>query len=170
MINNRAATAILLANGPGANISAAQSYSLKFGFGLNFEQEVAKNIGVFSRLGWNDGHEQAWAYTDANTSASLGVSVNGAAWRRPGDTFGFAGVVSGASASNQAFLKAGGTGILAGDGALNYGLEKLIEAYYNRQIGKGLHFTLDYQFVANPAFNRDRGPVSILGLRLHYAM
>lgn len=170
MTSNREATAILLANGPGANISTAQAYRFKYGFGLNFEQEVAKNVGVFSRLGWNDGLEQAWAYTDANTSASLGVSINGGSWRRPGDTLGIVGEVSGASSSNQAYLAAGGAGILAADGSLNYGPEQLVETYYNYQIAKGMHITLDYQFVTNPAFNRDRGPVSIFGLRLHYAM
>jgi high affinity Mn2+ porin len=169
MTSNQEATAILLANGPGASLSAAQAYRFKYGFGLNWEQEVAKNVGVFSRLGWNDGLEQAWAYTDASASASLGVSVNGDAWRRPGDTFGLANVVSGASPSNIAFLQAGGLGILAGDGALKYGPEDLIETYYNYQITKGLHIALDYQFVANPAFNQDRGPVSIFGARLHFA-
>lgn len=169
MLGNRAATALLLANGPGADLSPAHAYRFKYGFGLNLEQEVVQNVGLFSRLGWNDGLEQAWAYTDASTSASLGVSVNGDAWRRPGDTFGLAEVISGASSSNQAFLEAGGEGILAGDGKLNYGVESLLETYYNVQVARHMHFSLDYQFVTNPAFNRDRGPVSIFGMRLHYA-
>ncbi|WP_333651031.1 carbohydrate porin, partial [Candidatus Binatus sp.] len=127
MASNHAATAILLAKGPAADISAAQAYRYKYGFGLNWEQEVGENVGLFSRLGWNDGHEQAWAYNDANWTASLGVSVKGDAWQRPGDTFGLVGVVSGASRSNQKFLEAGGLGILAGDGALTYGSEKVLE-------------------------------------------
>ena len=168
MTSNRQATAILLAKGPGADISAAQAYRFKYGFGLNWEQEVAKNVGVFSRLSWNDGLEQAWAYNDANISGSLGVSVNGDAWRRPGDTFGVGGVVSGASPSQKDYLNAGGIGILAGDGKLTYGPEQLIETYYDYQITRGVHIALSYQFVTNPAFNRDRGPVSIFGLRFHY--
>ena len=76
---------------------AAFAYRYKYGFGLNWEQELAKNVGVFSRVGWNDGHEVAWTYTDANWSASLGVSVKGATWHRPDDTVGSVGVVSGAS-------------------------------------------------------------------------
>jgi high affinity Mn2+ porin len=167
MAGYQAATAILLAN-PGGSIAAAQAYRKKYGFGLNWEQEVGANAGLFSRLGWNDGHEEAWTYTDANSTASLGVSVKGDAWRRPGDTFALAGVVSGASSDQRKFLEAGGLGILDGDGALTYGSEKVLETYYDRQIRKNVHGTLDYQFIDNPAFNRDRGPVSAVSCRFHY--
>jgi len=170
MASNHAATAILLAKGPGADISPAQGYRYRYGFGLNWEQEVAKDAGMFSRLGWNDGCEQAWAYTDVNWTASLGVSVKGEQWQRPGDTFGLAGIVSGASRSNQKFLEAGGLGILAGDGALTYGSEKLVETYYDFRIWETVHAAADYQFISNPAFNRDRGPVSVFGLRLHWEL
>ncbi len=170
MASNHAATAILLAKGPGADISAAQAYRYKYGFGLNWEQEVAENLGLFSRLGWNDGHEQAWAYADDNWTVSLGVSVKGKQWQRPGDTFGLAGIVSGASRSNQQFLNAGGLGILAGDGALTYGSEKVMETYYDFPIWKPVHAAVDYQFISNPAFNRDRGPVSVFGVRLHWEL
>ena len=106
-------------------------------------------------------------YNDSNWTASLGTSVKGTAWRRTNDTFGLAYVVSGASRSNQEFLEAGGTDILDGDGALTYGSEKVMEAYYNFQIWKAIHATVDYEFVDNPAFNRDRGPVSVFGIRFH---
>jgi len=168
MFDYQTATALLKTDGPDADLSTVSSFRHKYGFGLNWEQEVAKNVGVFSRLGWNDGQEQAWTYTDVNSSGSLGVSVKGDAWHRPGDSFGLAGIVSGASSANQDFLKAGGLGILAGDGVLNYGPEEVLETYYNRQLVKNIHGTLDYQFVNNPAFNQDRGPVSIFGVRLHY--
>jgi len=168
MASYEAATAILKADGPGADISAARAYRFKYGFGLNWEQEVAKNAGLFSRLGWNDGHNESWTFSDANWSASLGVSVNGEAWRRPGDGFGLAGIVSGASLDNQKFLEAGGVDLTDGDGALSYCPEKVVEVYYNLQIWKTMHATLDYQFVTDPAFNRDRGPVSIFGARLHW--
>ena len=170
MASNHGATAILLAKGPGAEILAAQAYRYKYGFGLNWEQEVAKNVGLFSRLGWNDGHEQAWAYTDVNWTASLGVSVKGEAWQRPEDSFGLAGIVSGASRGNQQFLEAGGLGILAGDGALTYGSEKVLETYYDFPIWETVHAALDYQFISDPAFNRDRGPVSVFGGRLHWEL
>jgi high affinity Mn2+ porin len=147
---------------------AAFAYRYKYGFGLNWEQEVAKNVGVFSRLGCNDGREVAWTYTDANWSASLGVSVKGAAWSRPDDTFGFAYVLSGASREQIAFLKAGGTGILNGDGNLTYGWEQVLETYYDFPLGKAGRFAADYQLVGDPAFNRDRGPVSVFAVRLHW--
>jgi high affinity Mn2+ porin len=138
---------------------------------LNWEQEIAENTGLFSRLGWNDGHEQAWEYTDVNWTASLGVSVNGNEWHRPGDTFGLAGVMSGASSSNQKFLAAGGLGILAGDGGLSDGPEKVLETYYDFPVWKTVHVAVDYQVISNPAFNRDRGPVpAIFGGRLHWEL
>ncbi len=170
MASNHAATAILIAKGPGADISAAQAYRHKYGVGLNWEQEVTENVGLFSRLGWNDGHEQAWEYADDNWMASIGASVKGDEWQRPGDTFGVAGIVSGASRSNQQFLDAGGLGIEAGDGALTYGSEKVMETYYDFQIWKPVHAAVDYQFISNPAFNRDRGPVSVFGVRLHWEL
>jgi len=170
MASYQAAIPILEANGVGADISAARAYRYKYGFGVNWEQEVAKNIGMFSRLGWNDGHEEAWTFTDANWTASLGVSFKGEEWHRPDDTFGLAVVVSGASRDNQRFLEAGGLDMLDGDGALNYGCEKVLETYYNFKIYKNVHVTLDYQFIIDPAFNRDRGPVSVFGARLHWEL
>jgi len=153
---------------PGTDITQTRAYRDKFGFGLNWEQEITTNIGVFSRLGWNDGRTESWAYADVDRSASLGVSVSGALWNRPNDTYGVAGVVNGITKIHQEFLAAGGTGILAGDGALNYGLEKSMETYYDFQVWKAIRAALDYQFVIDPAYNRDRGPVSVFGARLHW--
>jgi high affinity Mn2+ porin len=153
---------------PGADISQTRAYRYKYGFGLNWEQEVATGVGVFSRVGWNDGKTEAWMFTDANWSASLGVSVKGSAWHRPDDTFGLGGVLSGISHVHQEFLAAGGTDILAGDGTLTYGYEKVLETYYDFPIWKTIHAALDYQFITDPAFNRDRGPVSVFGARLHW--
>lgn len=150
-----------------ADIEATREYRYKYGFGLNIEQEVAKNVGLFSRLGWSDGQNEAWVFADVDRTATLGVSVKGGFWGRTNDTFGVAGVINGISDVHRRFFEAGGTGILAGDGRLTYGLEKVLEAYYDFQIWKGIHGTFDYQFVADPAFNRDRGPVHILGARLH---
>jgi high affinity Mn2+ porin len=153
-----------------ADISAANKYRVTYGFGLNLEQEVAKNIGVFSRLGWNDGQNEAWMFSDVNYAASLGLSIKGESWHRPEDTIGLGGAFNGISKVEQEFFEAGGLGILAGDGHLNYGWEKLLEAYYNFQIWKSIHATVDYQFISNPAFNRDRGPVSVFALRLHWEL
>jgi high affinity Mn2+ porin len=162
------ATAILKADGPGADISAARAYRFKYGFGVNWEQEVLKNVGIFSRLGWNDGHEESWTFTDVNWTGSLGMSVTGDAWHRPDDTFGLVGIVSGASRENQKFLEAGGVDLTDGDGALSYRPEKVLETYYALQLSKNAQITWDYQFVDDPAFNHDRGPVSVFGARLHF--
>jgi high affinity Mn2+ porin len=153
---------------PGADISKTFANRRSFGFGLNAEQEISKNIGVFSRVGWNDGHNEAWMYTDIDHSGSLGISVKGDAWRRSGDSAGLAAVMSGISKVNQQYLMAGGTGILDGDGNLNYGMERALETYYDHTFPLQIHWTLDYQFVGNPAFNRDRGPVSVFGTRIHW--
>ena len=168
MADYSAATAILLANGPGADISAARMYRCKYGFGLNWEQEITKDIGVFSRLGWNDDQEEGWMFSDVGHAASLGISVNGESWYRPNDTFGLAGVISGISKSAQEFFQAGGLGILAGDGNLNYSPEKVMETYYSFQVWKSIYVSLNYQFVYDPAFNQARGPVSVFGARLHW--
>jgi high affinity Mn2+ porin len=151
-----------------ADITASAAYRYKYGFGLNFEQEIVKNLGAFSRLGWSDGQIQAWMFSDVDYTATAGISVNGEAWHRPGDTFGLAGVANGISNVHQEFFEAGGTGILAGDGNLDYGWEKILETYYDCQIWKTIHAALDYQFIDNPAFNTARGPVSVFGARLHW--
>jgi high affinity Mn2+ porin len=153
---------------PDTNIDLTHALRHEFGFGLNLEQEITKNIGVFSRLGWNDGINEAWMFTDVNHMGSVGVSIKGEGWHRSDDTIGVAGVISGISRDNQLYLAAGGLGILDGDGALDYAKEKVLEAYYQAKITKRLLAALDYQFVADPAFNRARGPVSVFGMRLHF--
>jgi high affinity Mn2+ porin len=151
-----------------ADIQATRAYRSKYGFGLNIEQEICKNIGVFSRLGWSDGENEAWAFSDVDHSVTLGISVKGGSWQRPDDTIGFAGIINGISKVHQQFLEAGGTGILAGDGKLSYGWEKILETYYDAEVWKTIHVAVDYQFITDPAFNRDRGPVSVIGARLHW--
>lgn len=168
MANFNAATAILLANGPAADLTAAHAYRYKYGFGLNWEQEVCKNVGVFARGGWNDGQNEAWTSADPNYAVSVGVSVKGESWHRPDDTFGLGGMANGASHAQQKYLAAGGTGILDGDGRLSYGWEKGVETYYNIKIWRTLHFSLDYQFITNPSFNQDRGPISVFAARVHW--
>ncbi len=150
------------------DITQTRAYRYKFGFGLNMEQELAKGIGAFMRAGWSDGRTEAWMFSDVDETASAGLSIQGGSWRRPNDTFAIAGALNGLSSVHRDFLAVGGTGILAGDGNLNYALEELMETYYDFQVWKTMHVTADYQFVSNPAFNRDRGPVSVFSLRLHW--
>jgi len=153
---------------PGADITQTRAYRFKYGFGLNWEQEIVKNVGVFSRVGWSDGNTEAWVFSDADYTATAGVSIKGEFWGRPDDTVGLAAVFDGISHVHQEFLEAGGTGILAGDGALNYGWEKDMETYYDFKIWKTIHASVDYQFITDPAFNQARGPVSFFGGRLQW--
>jgi high affinity Mn2+ porin len=153
---------------PDTDLTRTRADRYKYGFGLNWEQEIARNTGLFSRVGWSDGKNEAWVFSDVDYTATTGISINGESWRRPGDTFGLAGVANGLARVHQEYFQAGGTGILTGDGRLSYGWEKILETYYDFKIWQTVHATLDYQFVADPAFNRDRGPVSIFAARLHW--
>jgi high affinity Mn2+ porin len=151
-----------------ADIVATRDYRFKYGFGLNAEQEIIKNLGAFTRLGWNDGHNEGWTFADVDHTVTFGLSLKGESWNRTNDTFAIAGAFNGASIHHQRYLAAGGTGILDGDGALTYGWEKSLETYYNLNIWKTIQATFDYQFVTNPAYNRDRGPVSVFAFRLRW--
>jgi high affinity Mn2+ porin len=149
-------------------VVATPHYCLNYGFCLNTEYELTKGLGAFARLGWNDGQTPDWCYADVQKSGSAGLSIKGDFWHRPNDTVGLAGIVNGISRVQQQYFTDGGLGILAGDGTLSYGLEKTLETYYKFQIWKNFSGTADYQFVIDPAYNEARGPVSILGMRVHW--
>ncbi len=154
---------------PALNLDIAQTRRgrSKFGYVINFDQALSDNLGLFGRWSWNNGKNEIMAFTDIDNSISLGTSIKGTRWGRPDDTIGIAGVSNGLSRDHRDFLAAGGLGPLIGDGALNYRRENIIEAYYAYSLNKYLTFTADYQFVNNPAYNADRGPVSIFSGRLH---
>jgi high affinity Mn2+ porin len=162
------ATAIALQTGMPADIAAVRQGHNRAGMSLNLEQQLTKGLGVFARAGWSQGQFEAFEFTDINKTAALGLSVNGTRWGRPDDTVGVAVAVNDASTAAKQFFAAGGLGILVGDGRLvRSGSERILESYYNVAVFTGVKLSLDYQFVSNPAYNRDRGPVSILGLRAH---
>jgi high affinity Mn2+ porin len=155
-----------LTGGP-ADITAVRQYNSRGGVSLNLEQEIADGVGLFARAGWADGNIEPYEFTDVDRTVAAGLQLNGKQWGRPDDTFGLAAVVNGITSVHQAFLNDGGLGILVGDGQLpNPGLEKIIETYYEFPLF-GWSVSVDYQFIVNPAYNRDRGPVSVLGARLH---
>jgi high affinity Mn2+ porin len=161
--------ALNLAETTGAtpDTSLVRRYASRGGIGLSVEQQVSADLGVFARAGWADGNIEPYEFTDADRTVAAGLSLSGQRWGRPNDTFGLAGVVNGISAIHAAYLEAGGLGILVGDGQLPHpGPEQIVEAYYSFPVGSWLA-SLDYQFVMNPGYNRDRGPVSIIGTRLH---
>jgi high affinity Mn2+ porin len=135
---------------------------------MNLEQQLLPNVGFFARAGFANGDIEPYEFTDIDRTVAAGFSVSGKQWGRDDDTFGVAGVVNGISKVHQAFLNAGGLGILVGDGMLpNPGSEKIIETYYSFPVSIA-KVTLDYQLIVNPSYNRDRGPVSVLGARMHW--
>jgi len=149
------------------DITLSRAYRSKTGAGINWEQEVADGVGVFARAGFDDGRTETWAYTEIDRSVSGGVSVSGKRWGRPDDTLGIAGVVSGLSTEHRDYLAAGGYGFIVGDGRLDYGPECVEETYYSLRIAKALTLSADYQYVLDPGYNRDRGPVNVFGIRVH---
>jgi high affinity Mn2+ porin len=141
--------------------------NLKYGFYANAEQQIAKDIGLFARASWNDGQNEILSFTDIDRGLSGGLSIKGSYWGRPSDTVGIGGAINGLSSAHRDFLAAGGLGLLIGDGRLNYRPEQILETYYAFAIDKNFTFTADYQLITNPAYNADRGPVSIFSGRLH---
>jgi high affinity Mn2+ porin len=150
-----------------AVMRSIQHTNLKYGFYANLEQQIAKDVGLFVRASWNDGQNQILSFTDIDRSLSGGVSIKGSYWGRPNDTIGIGGAINGLSAAHRDFLAAGGLGLLIGDGQLNYRPEQILETYYAYSLNKNLTLTADYQLFVNPAYNADRGPVSVFSGRLH---
>jgi len=162
------AIALSQATGQPADINAVRAYTSRPGISVNLEQQVTDTLGVFARAGWADGNVEPWDFTDIDRTVSGGVSISGKKWNRPDDTIGIAGAVDGISSVHESFLNAGGLGILVGDGQLpNPGLEQIVEAYYSYAISSSTHITFDYQFIANPAYNTNRGPVNVFAGRFH---
>ncbi len=151
------------------NVINGTSYGgIKYGFGVNVRQEITKNVGSFLKLSWNDGKTATWAFTEIDESISAGLSLKGNSWKRKDDVAGVAFVANGISKNHRNFLNIGGYGFIIGDGRLtHYGLESITEVYYNLKLFSSLWVTGDYQFVNNPAYNKDRGPVDVVALRVH---
>jgi high affinity Mn2+ porin len=141
---------------------------IKYGFGLNLEQDIADHIGIFLRAGWNDGRNETWVFTEIDRTLSLGLHLNGHLWKRSDDQIGVATIFNGLSTDHKHYLESGGYGFIIGDGKLKYGPECIAEIYYSLKIMQyPLWLTADYQFILNPAYNCDRGPVHAPGIRLH---
>ena len=163
-----AAVALGSATGQPADVGAVRRYAVRSGVSLNLEQSVTETLGLFARAGEAGGAVEAYEFADIDRTIAAGLSQGGRPWGREDDRAAVAVVVNDVSAIHRAYLAAGGSGILVGDGRLPHpGEETIVESYYSLAVAKGLHATLDYQFIRNPAYNRDRGPVSVLGLRLH---
>jgi len=149
------------------NVTATRAYRFKYGAGLSFDQEITRDLGVWARLGWNDGHTEAWAFTPIDRTAAAGIALKGRRWLRPDDIIGLGVVANGIAKVHREYLAAGGLDFNLGDGTLTYGLERTPELYYRAAVNENIYITLDYQYVINPAYNRARGPLSVISLMAH---
>ena len=140
---------------------------IKFGVGVNVEEQLTSALRAFARWGWNEPHAESFAYTEVNNAVSLGGDMQGAMWHRPTDRLGIALVSNGLSADHANYLRFGGNGFLLGDGALTYGRETIGETYYTAHVWRGVSASADGQWIVNPGYNRARGPVPVGSLRLH---
>jgi high affinity Mn2+ porin len=171
------ALAIAAATGTVPNVAADDSQGRhKSGYGLNAEQPLADdgNTGLFVRLGWQDGRTEDFAFTEDDRVASAGGQLSGVHWARGEDRLGVGLVLEGLSNVHRAYLAAGGSGFLLGDGRLDYAHEEILETYYRAQwswapggVALRAQLTPDFQYVRNPGFNQDRGPVRFYALRVH---
>lgn len=139
----------------------------KYGFEVNFEQEITSDFGLFGRLGWSDRRNESFAYTEDDRSIELGGFTKGPHWRRPNDRAGIVFVANAIVRAHQQYLALGGLGFLLGDGGVNYGLEKIAEGFYTTHLWKGFFASFDLQHINNPGYNKDRGPVTVPAVRLH---
>ncbi|MGZ3750199.1 MAG: carbohydrate porin [Mucilaginibacter sp.] len=151
------------------NVDATQAYGrYKYGFGINADQYLTKDLGVFAKASINDGHTETWFFTEIDRSLTFGAVLKGSSWKRGDDELGLAFIANGLSADHRDYLAAGGYGFLIGDGKLNYSPEMIAELYYKiNAFEKKFWLTPDYQFILHPAYNADRGPVSVFGIRAH---
>lgn len=162
------AVSLAQATGNPVDIAAVRRFRSRLGASLGLEQQLSADIGMFARVGKAGGNVESYEFTDIDRTIAAGVSLKGSRWSRPRDTIGLAAVVNGISAARERYLDAGGLGILVGDGQLPHpGSEQIVETYYDLTAFQQTHLTLDYQWVSNPGYNRDRGPVSIVGVRMH---
>jgi high affinity Mn2+ porin len=149
------------------DISQTREGRIKYGYVLNLEQSLTDDVGLFGRWSWNDGKTEIMAFTDIDASLATGLSIKGNRWGRPDDVIGIGGAINALSKDHRDFIAAGGLGVLIGDGALNYRRERVFETYYAYALNKQITLTADYQLITNPAYNADRGPVSVFSGRFH---
>jgi high affinity Mn2+ porin len=150
------------------DIAAVRSYRSRLGADVSLEQELASDLGLFARIGKDAGNVEPYEFSDIDRTIATGVSLQGARWGRAGDTIAVAGILNGISAQREQYLNAGGLGLLVGDGKLPHpGPEAIAETYYSLAVFRYAHLTLDYQWIDHPGYNRDRGPASVVAVRVH---
>ncbi len=160
--------AFLAGEGTRPVIQDVEKFSaVKYGFGLNAEQELTSDVRVFTRLGWNEGQHESFAYTEVDQTLEFGGDYSGRSWSRPNDKLGLTFVSNAIKKDHQEYLRLGGLGFLLGDGNLNYAREDILESYYNVHTWRGVYYALDMQYIDHPGYNKDRGPVLVESVRMH---
>lgn len=154
-------------NGTEYILNVRNAARVKYGIGINLEQAVTADAGVFLRAMWADGQTETHAFAEVDRSFATGVALKGSRWSRAQDTLGLAYMLNGLSAQRREYLAKGGTSFFIGDGWLNYRPEQVVEVYYNAHISNHWWITANAQHIRNPAYNADRGPVTVWGLRVH---
>jgi hypothetical protein len=139
----------------------------KVGAGINLEQHVTPDIGFFFRAMYSDGQTEVDAFDPADRDLSFGAVAKGSAWHRPFDIGGLGFATAWISSAHAQFLAMGGVDGFVGDGRLHQAAEGVVDAFYSFNLLKAIWLTADYQHIWNPGFNADRGPVDILGGRVH---
>jgi high affinity Mn2+ porin len=162
------ALALAATTGATPSTGAVRKYRTKYGIGLNLEQQLTADLGFFAKAGWTQGDVEEDDFTDIDQTIVIGLSLAGTRWGRPDDTVGLAAVANQISHDAKIYFAAGGLGGIIGDGQLPAaGPEQIVETYYSFAVVKYVKVSADYQFINNPAYNRQRGPVSVFALRLH---
>ena len=141
--------------------------AVKYGFGFNTEQVITDDVRAFARIGWNNGRTESFEYTEVDQTVEAGGDYRGRRWGRANDKVGVAFVSNAIKKDHQFYLQHGGRGFLLGDGNLNYGRENIVESYYNLHTWRGVYYALGVSYIANPGYNRDRGPVIVPSVRMH---
>jgi high affinity Mn2+ porin len=164
----QAVQAFLAGADPTPDVTAhRQQGRIKYGFGMNFEHELTSTLRLFGRGGWNEGHNESFAYTEVNQGVEIGGDLRLSRWGRSQDKLGVALISNGISRDHQLYLALGGNGFLLGDGRLTYGRENILETYYTGHLWRGVYLSPDLQWIVHPGYNQDRGPAIVPGLRLH---
>jgi high affinity Mn2+ porin len=152
---------------PEAILNVRNGEKIKYGIGINVEQAISPDLGIFLRAMRADGRTETYAFTEVDASMAAGLAAKGSAWNRSDDTVGISWLRNSLSADRRNYLAKGGISFFIGDGALNYHAENILEAYYSVKVMSGLWLTADYQHIENPAYNADRGPANVTSMRAH---
>ena len=160
------------AQGTQAINNVRNNYQYKTGIGINIEQALTKDLGIYGRAFTSDGHTETMSFTEADNSVSVGMGLNGTSWKRPNDTIGVSMMQNGLSSYRRGYLQAGGVSYFIGDYAspsqtISYRPERIGEIYYNVMVVKNVLAGVNFQRINNPAYNSARGPVNIMSFRIH---